>query len=85
VRVEHRSLLLFESEAYEKYWHGILRRQLPAEGLVEGGKEDRRVILTVRPVMHVCDADKEMVETAENVREEKRKDARFPMSISDDR
>ena len=41
--------------------------------------------LTVRRVMHVCDADKEMLETAENVREEKRNDARFLMSISDDR
>jgi alkylated DNA repair dioxygenase AlkB len=86
VRMEHRSLLVFEGEAYEKYWHGILRRQeLPAEGLEDGGKEDRRVSLTVRRVLNVCEADKEMLETAENVREEKRKDARFLMSISDDR
>ena len=79
VRVEHRSLLVFDGDAYEKYWHGILRKE------VEGGKEDRRVSLTVRRVLNVCDADKEMLETAENVREEKRKDARFLMSISDDR
>ena len=86
VRVEHRSLLVFEGRAYEKYWHGILRRQgALAGGSVEGGKEDCRVSLTVRRVLHVADADKEMLETAENVREEKRKDARFLMSISDDR
>lgn len=80
VRVEHRSLLVFEREAYEKFWHGILKER-------EGGKgkEGRRVSLTCRRVLHVWEADKEMLETAENVREEKRKDAHFLMSISDDR
>lgn len=85
VRAEHRSLLVFEGDAYKKFWHGILRRrETLAEG-VEGKNDDRRVSLTVRRVLHVCEADKEMVETAENVREEKRRDARFLMSISDDR
>jgi hypothetical protein len=76
---------VFSGEAYEQYWHGILRQEVPAEGSVGEGKEGRRVSLTCRRVLHVCDADKEMLETAENVREEKRKDARFLMSISDDR
>ncbi|GAB5032489.1 alpha-ketoglutarate-dependent dioxygenase alkb homolog 6 [Nannochloropsis oceanica] len=86
VRLEHRSLLVFEGDAYEKYWHGILRRhELPAEESGDRGKEDRRVSLTVRRVLNVCEADKEMLETAETVREEKRENARFLMSISDDR
>ena len=88
VVVEDRSLLVFEGDAYENYWHGILRRRDEDED--DGEDENqrqrrwRRVSLTVRRVLHV-NYDKELLETAESLREEKRKDARFLMSITDDR
>lgn len=80
VAVAPRSLLVFEGDAYENYWHGILRLQEAQENDTR-----RRVSLTVRRVLEVCAEDKEVLETAESQREERRKDAQFLQSISDDR
>lgn len=78
VRLEHRSLLVFRGSPYETLWHGILRRDaLPADA------NERRVSLTVRRVLHVQEGS-ELLETSEQRWEEKRKEARFFMSISDD-
>lgn len=72
-----RSLLVFGGPAYKEHFHGILRREDADAG-------ERRVSLTVRRVLRVEEGG-EVLETSERRREEKRKEARFLMSITDDR
>lgn len=80
VQLEPRSLLVFRGTAYTDLLHGILRRD--AGGAADPG--ERRVSLTVRRVLKVQEGS-EPLETSEQRREEQRKEARFLMSISDDR
>lgn len=77
VQLAPRSLLVFRGPAYQDFFHGILRREDADAG-------ERRVSLTVRRVLRVAEGG-EVLETSERRREEKRKEARFLMSITDDR
>ncbi len=78
VHLAPRSLLVFQGPAYRDYFHGILRDDAAEPDV-------RRVSLTVRRVLRVKEGGEEMLETSEQRREEKRKESRFLMSITDDR
>lgn len=82
VHLAPRSLLVFRGAAYRDFFHGILRRE-PSAATADP-LDDRRVSLTVRRVLRVREGA-ERLETSEQRREEKRKEARFLMSITDDR
>ena len=77
LKLESGSLLVFEGDAYEKYWHGIL----PAE---DCPLKQRRLSFTVRRVAKVL-RDDEVLDTAEWAHEQKRRESLFYFSVSDAR